>query len=186
MANEHTLEPTDTVARRLEGATTRLRRAGVSNVERKLLATERDVWVKRHKASFDRVLVDAPCTGTGTWRRNPDARWFLAESDRDELVAKQARILDSAARLVRPGGRLVYVTCSLLPDEDEAQTRRFLATQAAFTRIPIGEVWRAVLEVPCPVGGDELVLTPLRNQTDGFFVAVFERSASAAADSTAA
>jgi 16S rRNA (cytosine967-C5)-methyltransferase len=186
MDNSGKLVACDTVARRLEGATARLRRAGVSNVERKLLATERDVWVKRHKASFDRVLVDAPCTGTGTWRRNPDARWFLAESDRDELVAKQRRILDSAARLVRPGGRLVYVTCSLLPDEDEAQTRGFLAAHPDFARVSIAEVWRATLGAECPVEGEELVLTPLRHATDGFFVAVFERVQEPQDDSTPA
>jgi 16S rRNA (cytosine967-C5)-methyltransferase len=184
MQNSGKLVACDTVARRLEGAVTRLRRAGVSNVERKLLATERDVWVKRHKASFDRVLVDAPCTGTGTWRRNPDARWFLAESDRDELVAKQARILDSAARLVKPGGRLVYVTCSLLPDEDEEQTAHFLATHPDFARVPIAQVWQAVLGGACPVAGDELVLTPRRHETDGFFVSVMERASGVPDDST--
>lgn len=183
MGNAGRLVACDTVARRLDGAGPRLRRAGVSNVERRLLATERDVWVKRHKESFDRVLVDAPCTGTGTWRRNPDARWFLKQADLAELIAKQARILDSAARLVRPGGRLVYVTCSLLRDEDEAQVDAFLARTAGFRRVPVGTVWAQAVStaVECPAAGDDLVLTPLRNGTDGFFVSILERDGQTAA-----
>jgi 16S rRNA (cytosine967-C5)-methyltransferase len=181
MGNAGRIVACDTVARRLDGATARLRRAGVSNVERRLLATERDPWVKKHKAGFDRVLVDAPCTGTGTWRRNPDARWFLAPSDLDELVAKQGRILDSAARLVRPGGRLVYVTCSLLPDEDEDQAKRFVAAHPDFTLRPASEIWSGALPGQCPSPDPFLLLTPRRNGTDGFFVAVFERAAGGAA-----
>lgn len=175
MANSGRLVACDTVARRLDAATARLRRAGVSNVERRLLATERDPWVKRHKGGFDRVLVDAPCTGSGTWRRNPDARWFLTSADLDELVAKQARILDSAARLVRPGGRLVYVTCSLLREEDEAQMRAFAAAHPEFRPVPVADLWQDLLGGPCPSTGDALVLTPRRHGTDGFFVAVFAR-----------
>ncbi|MBL8697329.1 MAG: RsmB/NOP family class I SAM-dependent RNA methyltransferase [Alphaproteobacteria bacterium] len=181
MRNAGKIVACDTVARRLDGAAPRLRRAGVSNVERRLLATERDVWVKRHKESFDRVLVDAPCTGTGTWRRNPDARWFLAPADLRELVAKQARILDSAARLVRPGGRLVYVTCSLLPAEDEKQVDAFLARDPGFRRLAAEGVWHEAVSAATalPGRGPDLVLTPHRHGTDGFYVAVLERHASA-------
>src|SRR6185437_5237700 len=102
-----------------------LRRAGASIVQRQKLTNQRDKWVKRHAQGFDRVFVDAPCTGTGTWRRNPDAKWRLTPRDLVELPALQAEILDSAARLVRPGGRLVYATCSLLREEDEEQIERF-------------------------------------------------------------
>ncbi len=97
-----------------------------------LLASERDKWVKRHAGSFDRVLVDAPCLGTGTWRRNPDAKWRSRPEDLAELIERQQQILRSAARLVRPGGRLVYATCSLLREEDEAQAEAFLAADARF------------------------------------------------------
>jgi 16S rRNA (cytosine967-C5)-methyltransferase len=121
------------------------------------------------------VLVDAPCTGTGTWRRNPDARWFLSPTDLSELVAKQARILDSASRLVRPGGRLVYATCSLLPDEDESQVEAFLARHPGFRRVPLAEAWREAIGGAPPVEGDDLVLTPRGEGTDGFFVSVLER-----------
>jgi 16S rRNA (cytosine967-C5)-methyltransferase len=106
------------------------------------------------------VLVDAPCTGTGTWRRNPDARWTLAKEEIAELTAKQARILDSAARLVKPGGRLIYATCSILPEENEAQADAFLAGHTDFARL-----------------GPDFSLSPAKDDTDGFFVAAFERKA---------
>ena len=112
MNNKGHIVACDVSGKRLEGATKRLRRAGVFNVEPRSLSSERDPWVKRHRAGFDRVLVDAPCTGTGTWRRNPDAKWTLRPEDPAELADLQRRILDSAARLVKPGGRLDL--CDLL------------------------------------------------------------------------
>ena len=163
---------------RLEGAVKRLRRAGVHNVERHL-TTEGDKWIKRRAQSFDRVLVDAPCTGTGTWRRNPDGRLRLTELDYIELVPKQARILDAAARLVRPGGRLIYATCSLLQGENEDQIDAFLARQPGWTVRPISEVWTLPAPLPCP--DPYLVLTPLQHGTDGFFAAVLDRAEAAPA-----
>ena len=120
MHNRGQIAACDVSAERLEAAVRRLRRAGVHNVERHLLAAG-DKWAKRRAGSFDRVLVDAPCTGTGTWRRNPVARRRLAASDLAELLPKQTEILDAAQTLVRKGGRLVYATCSLLEEENEAQ-----------------------------------------------------------------
>jgi 16S rRNA (cytosine967-C5)-methyltransferase len=175
MENRGHLVACDVVARRLERASERVRRAGASIVQRKPLASAHDPWVKRHGASFDRVLVDAPCTGTGTWRRNPDAKWRLKPADIAELTALQADILDSARRLVRPGGRLVYVTCSLLREEDEAQIERFLGQQPDFALVPIEAVWREAVGTPCPTREDTLRLSPARTGTDGFFVAVMER-----------
>ena len=93
--------------------------------------------MKRHAGTFDRVLVDAPCTGTGTWRRNPDAKWKLAPEDLEELSQVQRNILDSAWRLVKPGGRLIYATCSLLAEENEAQIDAFLAAHADFKPVPV-------------------------------------------------
>ena len=174
MRNRGQLVACDVSAPRLEGATRRLRRAGVSNTERHLVAPG-DKWAKRRAGTFDRVLVDAPCTGTGTWRRNPDARLRLRELDLDELRPKQAGILDTAARLVRIGGRLVYATCSLLPEENEAQVDAFLARQPGFRVVPLADAW--TLEAPVPGPGPYLSLTPLRHGTDGFFGAVLERTA---------
>ena len=131
MQNRGQLVACDVSATRLDGAVRRLRRAGVHNVERHLLEAG-DKWVKRRAGSFDRVLVDAPCTGTGTWRRNPDARLRLTEADLAELLPKQAAILDQAATLVRIGGRLVYATCSLLSEENEAQVTAFLSRHSGF------------------------------------------------------
>ena len=161
---------------RLEGAVKRLRRAGVHNVERHL-TMDGDKWVKRRAQSFDRVLVDAPCTGTGTWRRNPDGRLRLSETDLAELLPKQARILDTAERLVRPGGRLVYATCSLLEDENERQVEGFLARHSDYRVIPVSEVWALAAAVPC--ADPYLVLTPLLHGTDGFFGAVLEKKQAA-------
>ena len=121
------------------------------------------------------MLVDAPCTGTGTWRRNPDARQRLRELDLEELRPKQAGILDAAARLVRPGGRLIYATCSLLRDENEAQVDAFLERHPAFAVVPLDRAWTLPAPAPCP--GPYLALTPLRHGTDGFFAAVLERGA---------
>ena len=156
MQNRGQIVACDVSAARLDGAVRRLRRAGVHNVERHLLEAG-DKWIKRRAASFDRVLVDAPCTGIGTWRRNPDARLRLTEADIAELLPKQAAILDQAASLVRIGGRLVYATCSLLAEENEGQVIAFLSRRAAFAQL------------------DTLSLTPARHGTDGFFAAVLER-----------
>lgn len=174
MQNRGQLLACDVSAARLDGAVRRLRRAGVHNVERHLIEAG-DKWAKRRAGSFDRVLVDAPCTGVGTWRRNPDARLRLAQADAAELIVKQATILDQAAALVRIGGRLVYATCSLLPEENEAQVNAFLARRAGFTLVPLARAWP--FEGSPPNAGDFLALTPARHGTDGFFAAVLERSA---------
>ena len=174
MANKGTIVACDVSAPRLDGAVRRLRRAGVHNVERHLIEAG-DKWAKRRAGSFDRVLVDAPCTGTGTWRRNPDSRLRLVEQDLRELVPKQAAILERASGLVRKGGRLVYATCSILVEENEAQVGAFVAAHREFSVVPLARVWTGAADVPGE--GDFLSLTPLRHGTDGFFTAVLERAA---------
>jgi 16S rRNA (cytosine967-C5)-methyltransferase len=177
MANRGRITACDTSAARLEGAARRLRRAGVDNAERHLL-TPGDRWAKRRARSFDRVLVDAPCTGTGTWRRNPDARLRTRPGDLAELVAVQHDILGRAAELVRPGGRLIYATCSLLPEENEEQMERFLARGADFLPVPLNRLWTDLVPgVPPPCAGPWLALSPGAQGTDGFFCAVLERRA---------
>ncbi len=175
MANRGKLVACDVSARRLDRAARRLRRAGVGNVERRVLESERDKWVKRHAGSFDRVLVDAPCLGTGTWRRNPDAKWRSGPEDLVELQERQQQILRSAARLVRPGGRLVYATCSLLREEDEVQAEDFLAAEPGFSALPGARAWDEAIGGMSPAGEQYIFLTPARHGTDGFFVALFER-----------
>jgi 16S rRNA (cytosine967-C5)-methyltransferase len=174
MQNRGQLLACDVSAARLDGAVRRLRRAGVHNVERHPVVAG-DKWAKRRAGSFDRVLVDAPCTGTGTWRRNPDARLRLTERDLLELLPKQASILDAAQGLVRKAGRLVYATCSLLSEENEAQVTAFLARHPGFSLIPAE---RATALAPGLSGeGGFLSLTPAQHGTDGFFAAVLERVA---------
>jgi 16S rRNA (cytosine967-C5)-methyltransferase len=172
MQNRGQIVACDVSAPRLDGAVRRLRRAGVHNVERHLVEAG-DKWLKRRAGTFDRVLVDAPCTGTGTWRRNPDARLRLKPADLAELLPKQASILDTAQSLVRTGGRLVYATCSLLEEENEAQVTGFLLRHPAFRIVPLAQAWP--LDAPPPNSGDFLSLTPARHGTDGFFTAVLER-----------
>ncbi len=172
MENRGHIVASDVAAHRLEAAVKRLRRAGVHNVEQHMPEAG-DKWIKRRAGTFDRVLVDAPCTGTGTWRRNPDARQRLTERDLAELVTKQAMILDQASRLVRKSGRLIYATCSLLREENEAQVEAFLAGHPDFTLRPLDEAWTLATPLPCP--GPYLSLTPLSHGTDGFFAAVLER-----------
>ena len=167
----------DVRAGRSRRAALRRRRAGAHNVEERTLAGERDPWLARQKGRFDLVLVDAPCTGIGSWRRNPDARWRLARRDVAELAALQRRLLRSAARLLRPGGRLLYAVCTWLPRETEEQTRWLLEAEAELRAVPLKGAWSRVLQGECPQTPEGAVLlTPARHGTDGFFLALFERA----------
>ena len=163
----------DVAAGRLNRLTPRLARSGLSNVEPVVIAHENDARVKRLHGKARRVLVDAPCSGTGTLRRNPDIKWRQHPQAIAELVALQERILASAARCVEPGGRLVYATCSLLPEENEAQIEIFLKNHPNFALVPVSEVLadRTALEM----SGPYLKLRPDIHGTDGFFAAVFDR-----------
>ncbi|MBI5165013.1 MAG: RsmB/NOP family class I SAM-dependent RNA methyltransferase [Magnetospirillum sp.] len=176
MQNKGRLVACDVAEWRVDRAAERFRRAGVHNVTRRVIGGETDKWIKRAAAGFDRVLVDAPCTGTGTWRRNPDAKWQLTPQDLAELVERQGAILTSAARLVKPGGRLIYATCSLLGEENEARIAAFLAEHAEFRLLPLAQVWEETIGGTCPVAGPMLRLSPLAHGTDGFFAAVLERA----------
>lgn len=179
MANKGVVIACDVSENRLKRAAERFRGAGLHNIQTRLLSSERDKWVKRHKGGFDRVLVDAPCSGTGTWRRNPDARWRDEDVGLAGLLTLQAAILDSAQRLVKPGGRLVYATCSLLPEENEAQVEAFLAGHPEFRIVRLGEVAPEIADSAHP---EYLSLTPARHDTDGFFAAVMQREAAPATE----
>lgn len=165
----------DVSAKRLAELAPRAARAGISNVHPLALADESDARVKRLAGKLDRVLVDAPCSGFGTLRRNPDLKWRHGPAAIDELAAKQLRILSAAARLVKPGGRLVYATCSILAEENEQVVARFLAAAGAFRPLSCAALLaaqRIALDT-----GEQLRLWPHRHRTDGFFAAAFERGA---------
>jgi 16S rRNA (cytosine967-C5)-methyltransferase len=173
MKNTGRLVAMDVSTIRLTQAKQRLRRAAVHNAETRELDGK---WLKRHAEKAERVLVDAPCTGTGTWRRKPDAKWRLSQQDLDELVPRQTEILDRAAKLVAPkGGRLVYVTCSVLMEENEEQVAAFLARHPDFSILPVNDVWAKTVGGACPVPGPYLSLSPGRHGTDGFFAAILLR-----------
>ncbi len=151
---------------------TRLTRAAVRNVQ------IMDKAPPELAGRADRVLVDAPCTGSGTWRRSPDARWRLDADMLARHTVRQGALLDRGAALVAPGGRLVYVTCSLLPAENEAPVAAFLDRQPEFSAVPAAAAWRGALDEAPPEGadlGDFILLTPARHGTDGFVIAVLER-----------
>ena len=173
MRNTGRLYAFDVSEKRLSKLKPRLARSGLSNVHPVVIAHENDAKVKRLAAKIDRVLVDAPCSGLGTLRRNPDMKWRQTPESVAELNAKQISILSSAARLVEPGGRLVYATCSLLDEENEAIAGQFLSTHPDFTLLPMKDV---LLEQKISLDmEDYLKLLPQIHQTDGFFAAVFER-----------
>ena len=174
MRSEGRVYAFDTSERRLANLGPRLKRSGLSNVHPQRIDSETDVRVKRLAGRIDAVLVDAPCSGTGTLRRNPDLKWRMDPQALDELGAKQAAILASAARLPRPGGRLVYATCSLLAQENEAVVDAFLQTHPGWRRLHAGEVL-ARQSVPIEGLGQDLRLLPHLHGTDGFYAAVLER-----------
>ena len=176
MANKGSITACDVDARRLKDAVARLRRAGVHNVQTRLLDPEGDRWLKRQRGGFDRVLVDAPCTGTGTWRRKPEQKWRWHADMVAGIAVVQADLLDRGARLVRPGGRLVYAVCSILGAECEERVDAFLERTPGFVRVPVDTIWASLLDGDCPVAGPDLLLTPMRHGTDGFFLAVLERT----------
>jgi len=167
----------DVSEKRLSKLKPRLARSGLSNVHPVVIAHERDAKVKRLAGKIDRVLVDAPCSGMGTLRRNPDVKWRQQPEDIAELTEKQISILDGASRLVKFGGRLVYATCSLLDEENDGIVAQFLASHPDFELVPMNKV---LLEQRIPLEmGDTLKMLPHKHGTDGFFAAVFERKAGA-------
>jgi 16S rRNA (cytosine967-C5)-methyltransferase len=163
----------DVSEKRLTNLKPRLKRSGLSNVQPQLIAHENDSKVKRLAGKIDRVLVDAPCSGLGTLRRNPDLKFRQSPQSVAELNVKQTAILDSAARLLKQGGRLVYATCSFLHEENQGIVQAFLATHPDFALLPASEVLRQQ-HIDLAMG-DYLQLNPQQHNTDGFFAAVLER-----------
>jgi 16S rRNA (cytosine967-C5)-methyltransferase len=171
MHNRGRLLAWDTSQTRLNQMPKRLTRAGVHNTQIRLLSSERDAFLKRHIASADWLLLDVPCTGTGTWRRSPDLKWRTGKKDLAEMQELQKNILESAARLVKPGGRLVYATCSLFAEENEDRIAAFLEAHAEFQAEPVTQP-----HIPESArSGGFLRLFPHLHRTDGFFAAVLRR-----------
>jgi len=173
MKNTGRLYAFDVSEKRLTNLGQRLKRSGLSNLHAQVISSETDPKLKRLNGKFDRVLVDAPCTGLGTLRRNPDLKWRQTEQDLAELNVKQANILARAAKLVKGGGRLIYGTCSLLRDENEAIAEAFLSAHADFKLVSANEIL-AQQQIPLDTG-KYLKLLPHLHRTDGFFAAVFEK-----------
>jgi 16S rRNA (cytosine967-C5)-methyltransferase len=168
----------DDDAQRLRPIIERLKRAGARNVQ--VLPAGDGEALAALGARFDVVFIDAPCSGTGAWRRRPDAKWRLKPSNVEQRTQQQRAILEVASRLTKPGGRLVYVTCSVLPEENEDQVAWFAANHSVFQMLPWRRLWEAGVgrELPATDRPDDhgLLLTPSRHGTDGFFIAAFERT----------
>jgi len=168
MDNQGRIVATDTDRGRLSRMAPRLERAGVTIVEPRLLDPAREAAALADlQGAADLVLVDAPCSGSGTWRRNPETRWRLTPKRLDQLLSLQARLLDLAAPLVKPGGRLVYAVCSLLEAEGRAQAAAFTGRSAL---LPQPVEMTAGREA-----GAGRLLTPAADGTDGFFIACWSR-----------
>ncbi|MFN0217858.1 MAG: RsmB/NOP family class I SAM-dependent RNA methyltransferase [Hyphomicrobium sp.] len=163
---------------RLKPIFDRVRRNGVRNVQ--ILRAGDQAALDALGAKFDRVIVDAPCTGTGTWRRRPDAKWRLRPDALGVRRDEQKDVMAQAAKMVKPGGRLIYVTCSILIEENRDQVAAFLSADPEFRALPYAEVWRETLASEPPASadgsGDYLLLTPAQHGTDGFFIAILERA----------
>ena len=179
MRNTGRLYAFDTSAHRLDQLKPRLARSQLSNVHPSAIAHERDERIKRLSGKLDRVLVDAPCSGLGTLRRNPDLKWRQSPQSVAELLVKQQAILSSAAKLLKVGGRLVYATCSLLTVENEEIAQAFGLAHAGFKPLPIAEVLSSLkvesAQSLCTSDGLYLRLWPHLHHTDGFFAAAWQR-----------
>lgn len=176
MQNKGSIYACDVHSKRLEELQRRAKRAGAHNVRTHVLSSENDKWVKQHKLTADIVLIDAPCTGTGTWRRNPDSRWNLLPESLENLCRLQQSILQSAARLVKPGGKLFYATCSLLNEENETQIEQFLLNNPHFSLSNLARLDYLTEHA------EKLELKPhsmrtftAKTGTDGFYLCALER-----------
>ncbi|MFL5258871.1 MAG: RsmB/NOP family class I SAM-dependent RNA methyltransferase [Hyphomicrobiales bacterium] len=178
MGNKGQVYAHDADRNRLRPIFDRLKRAGVRNVQ--VIGADEPAKLAGLRGGLDGVLIDAPCSGSGSWRRKPDAKWRLTDRQLSIRVSEQAAVLESAALLVKPGGRLVYVTCSVLPEENGDQIEGFLTAHPAFSVVPYREQWLAAIGTPPPVSADAsektLLLTPANHSSDGFFIAILRRA----------
>lgn len=178
MNNKGQIHAYDSDKHRLRPIFERLKRAGCRNVQ--TLEAGNEAQLEMLKNNMDIVLVDAPCTGTGTWRRHPDAKWRLSEKSLDDRLADQRLVLEKAKSHVKPGGKLVYVTCSLLPSENEQQINQFLSDNTTFKPLSYKDIWQQPsheAELASANGNEtHLTLTPAKHNTDGFFISVLQNT----------
>ncbi len=177
MNNEGKVYAYDRDKRRLRPIFERLARAGATNVE--VIPADQPELLEEMAGTADVVFLDAPCSGTGSWRRKPDAKWRLKQATLDQRIKDQQDVLESGAKLVKPGGKLIYVTCSVLPQENTDQITAFLGKWKNFSLIPVQDIWKQTIGTEVPLSADgkksTLLLTPASHDTDGFFIAVMER-----------
>ena len=176
MENRGQIFAYDSEKQRLAPIFDRLRRAECRNVQ----VVAKPSGLESLEGQMDIVLIDAPCTGSGTWRRRPDAKWRLAQRQLDVRLGEQTAILDAASRFVKPGGRLVYVTCSVFPPENQHQVEAFTARHPTFRTADHAAVWATGISghtKSARIGDSGIVMTPARTGTDGFFVAALIRAA---------
>lgn len=180
MENKGQIHAYDANKMRLRPIFERLKRAGARNVQ--VIDAGDEAALAALSQRMDVVVIDAPCTGTGVWRRRPDAKWRVSEASIDARLGEQVRVFDLGAPLVKPGGRIVYITCSVLAEENGDQVQAFLGRRQGFKSVPADQVWGETIggEAPASADGatDHLLLTPASHGCDGFFVAALERSAS--------
>jgi 16S rRNA (cytosine967-C5)-methyltransferase len=181
MENRGQIFAHDADLRRLAPIYERIQRADAHNIQLRAPKGKTDV-LSDLEAKMDLVLVDAPCTGTGVWRRHPDAKWRMRPSALAQRVKQQTALLDEAARLTKPGGRIAYVTCSVLDAENGAQVRDFLARAGTWSVVPVAEVCAAlgergqILRAAARTSAEGILLTPKRTETDGFFISLMQRA----------
>ncbi len=178
MENRGQIHAYDNEEKRLSPMSERLHRAGAHNV--KVLPSNNQGVLDKLNDKMDVVLVDAPCTGSGTWRRKPDSKWRLTQAQLDERLLEQRAVLEQGGKAVKPGGRMIYVTCSVLPQENGDQVASFLEAHPGFSLISPETIWSEAQSAPLPVSAisaqNMLQLTPAHNGTDGFFVAILQKS----------
>lgn len=182
MKNKGRILALDVSEKRLKEMPKRLARAGVHNVTTHAMRDEKDPFLKRHVGSADWVVVDAPCSGSGTWRRNPDLKWRFQLDDLQEIKALQQSILQSASRLCKPGGKLLYITCSIFPDENIHQVKQFVGNNSQFRVEHPGKLWNKHVHADADLG-PVLALSPHKDGTDGFFAVVLTNHATATSQS---
>lgn len=176
MDNKGQIYAFDSDSRRMAPMIERIRRAGARNIQ--ICSSEEEL--EQHEKRFDRVLVDAPCTGTGTWRRRPETKWKLSEKNIESRCEQQKEVIEKAAKYVKEGGELTYVTCSVLPQENDAIVENFLVSHSDFEVVDTQSEWKSITgmsAVPLSHTDAGILCSPYRTNTDGFFIAKLKRKA---------